>query len=139
MKDFSKVRLTLDSLSDLNFLNFIFNELNQDIGFTYKKLKNLLIKLRKSNHEFKENLYSNERNVGGEMSLGYKKWKYAETVIAEMEICFSQRDQIIFYLINGQHIILKQEVVVSGIWMVKDLMIFLQWVLGHHYLVILTA
>ena len=46
-KDFSRVRLTLDNLSDLNFLNFIFNELNQDIGFTYKKLKNLLIKLRK--------------------------------------------------------------------------------------------
>jgi len=91
MKDFSKVRLTLDSLSDLNFLNFIFNELNQDIGFTYKKLKNLLIKLRKSNHEFKENLYSNERNVGGEMSLGYKKWKYAETVIADGNMLLSKR------------------------------------------------
>ena len=138
MKDFSKVRLTLDSLSDLNFLNFIFNELNQDIGFTYKKLKNLLIKLRKSNHEFKENLYSNERNVGGEMSLGYKKWKYAETVIADGNMLLSKRPDY-FYLINGQHIILKQEVVVSGIWMVKDLMIFLQWVLGLHYLVILTA
>ena len=56
-KDFSRVRLTLDNLSDLNFLNFIFNELNQDIGFTYKKLKNLLIKLRKNNHEFKVSLF----------------------------------------------------------------------------------
>ena len=90
-KDFSRVRLTLDNLSDLNFLNFIFNELNQDIGFTYKKLKNLLIKLRKNNHEFKEYLYSNDRNTGSEMSSGYKKWKYAETLIADGNMLLSKR------------------------------------------------
>ncbi len=90
-EDFSKIRLTLDNLSDLNFLNFIFKELNQDIGFTYDKLRKLLKKLRKNNQEFKENLHSNDRNAGSEMSLGYKKWKYAETLISDGNMLLSKR------------------------------------------------
>ena len=90
-KDFSNVRVTLDDQSDLNFLNFMFKELKQNIQFTYKNLQNLIIKLRKNNSDYRGNLFSNERNMGKHMSSGYKVWKYAETLIPSGNMLLSKR------------------------------------------------
>ena len=89
--DFSTVRLTLDDITDLNFLNFVFEQLSQNIEFDYKRLKKLIVKLRKKNNEFKQNLFSNDRNTGSEMSSGYKKWKHAETLIPQGNMLLSKR------------------------------------------------
>ena len=72
-------------------LNFVFDQLNQNIEFNYKKLKKLIFKLRKKNNEFKQNLFSNERNTGSEMSSGYKKWKHAESLIPQGNMLLSKR------------------------------------------------
>ena len=49
-QNLSNVRITLDDSNDLEFLNFIFKELKQNIHFNYKNLKKLIFKLRKNNN-----------------------------------------------------------------------------------------
>lgn len=90
-QNLSNVRITLDDSNDLEFLNFIFKELKQNIHFNYKNLKKLIFKLRKNNPKYKKNLFSDERNLGKQMSSGYKIWKYAETLIPSGNMLLSKR------------------------------------------------
>ena len=92
-EDFSNIRLTLDTNSDLNFLNFIFKKMKSNIFFSYQELKKNIRELTKKD-KIKYAIFINSkkiRNIGSEMSEGYKLWTNTKNIIAGGNMLLSKR------------------------------------------------
>ncbi|MDB4141643.1 aminotransferase class III-fold pyridoxal phosphate-dependent enzyme [Candidatus Pelagibacter sp.] len=92
-EDFSHIRLTLDTSNDLEFLNLIFKKIKSNIFFTYNDLKKCLIKLTKEEKKKYEIFFNSKkiRNIGSEMSEGYKLWINAKDKIPGGNMFLSKR------------------------------------------------
>lgn len=75
-ENYSNIRLTLDTKSDLNFLRFILKKAKKNIFFSYTELKLILKKIsNKDKKKFKIFFDAKKiRNSGGKMSKRYKLW-----------------------------------------------------------------
>ena len=92
-ENYSNIRLTLDTKSDLNFLNFILKKARSNIFFSYAELKLILKKISyKEKIKFKTYFDAKKiRNSGAIMSKGYKIWKSAQNKIAGGNMLLSKR------------------------------------------------
>ena len=103
-KNLSIERWTLDEPEDLIVIRNIFKRFKSRYIFSWKEI----LKLRnKFKDDFKANLNIN-RDEGSTINSGQKLWRRAKKSYPE-EICFYQSDQIIFFQINGLHIIKKKD------------------------------
>ena len=89
-KNCSNIRLTIDFREDLNFLKILYKELNK-INFNIDDLFKALNKLKKI--KIYKNFFNSghQRNIGSDMSTGYKMWKRAENIIPGGNMLLSKR------------------------------------------------
>ena len=89
-KDFSKLRLTIDTKSDYFLIKQLLERLNYNFQVSLEEILNYLNKQK----NFSKKFLSSRRNEGKQMNLGQKFWKRANEIIPGGTMLFSKNPDL---------------------------------------------